>query len=91
MVTWEFWLACCLLLNRLANMSSDLLILQSQFVVELFEVLSELLLSVAATESDLKHLVAGRKCRQSGEALATTPSHSHQEGVALVHTNHPGK
>ena len=70
-------------------MSPDLFVLQPQFVVELFEVLSELILSIAATERDLKHFVAGRKCRQSGEALATTPSHSHQEGVALVHTNHP--
>ena len=72
------------------EVSTDLLVLQSQFVVELLEVLPEFLLPIPSAEGDLKHLVAGRKCCQSGKALTTTPPHTHQQGVALVHTNHPG-
>ncbi len=68
---------------------SYLLVLNAKFVVEQFEVFSELLLPVPSTQRDLKHLTASRKCCQSGKTLPTTPTNSHEEGVALIHPDDP--
>ncbi len=68
---------------------TDLLVLNAQFVVELFQVFTKLLLPVPSTERDLKYLTAGRIRCQSGQTLTATPTNAHEEGVALVHPDNP--
>lgn len=63
-------------------------IFNTEFVIEDFEILSERLFVVTATQLNLKDFALGSERRQATDALLATPTDTDQQGVTLRHSEH---